>query len=554
MHADRWRLRSKLLAALGAVACTALLTVSGLTWRFDTWLYDFLIAHSGQEADPSIVLVEVDDDSLGALGRWPWPRRIHADLLDRLHEADARGIALDIAFAEPDRADLAGDAALAAAIEREGKIVLPVMVEPSQPDGVLIEVLPMPAYSAAAADMGHVEVDVDPDGVARHTYLRAGLGEARWPALALALFELQPGKGHSGALPGLLNPQTTASPYLWVRDRDVMIPYVADGKGFQRVSYLDLLRGQVPTELLRDRWLLIGVTAHGIGDTLLTPVTSTDARISGLEYQANLLNMLVRGNAITPLTRSWQLAIGLVLTLLPLLVLIWSDLRRPWLLAVGACAVVLLFCGLLLFYGRHWFAPVPTLATLLLGLAAWGVYRLQQSQRMAHSDALTRLSNRRLFDVMLTRELGAARRGNRPLSLLLIDVDHFKHYNDTQGHQAGDDALRRIGHAIAERARRPRDVPARYGGDELAAILPETTAHAAQAIADHIVRDVRALAIAHPGSGVAAVMTVSIGVATYFPILEGHEADLLERADAALYQAKQKGRDRSYCAETTTSP
>jgi len=115
------------------------------------------------------------------------------------------------------------------------------------------------------------------------------------------------------------------------------------------------------------------------------------------------------------------------------------------------------------------------------------------------------------------------------------------------------DALRRIAHAIAERTRRPRDVPARYGGDELAAILPETTAHAAQAIADHIVRDVRALAIPHPGSDVAPVMTVSVGVATYFPILESHEADLLERADAALYQAKQHGRDRSHCAETSAS-
>ncbi|TKR32773.1 CHASE2 domain-containing protein [Luteimonas gilva] len=553
MRADGRGLRWKLLAGLAAAACTALLTVSGLTWRFDTWLYDFLIAHSGQQADPSIVLVEVDDDSLSSLGRWPWPRRIHADLLDKLHGAGARGIALDIAFAEPDRSDPAGDAKLAAAIKREGGIVLPVMVEPSQPDGTLIEVLPMPEFSAAAADLGHVEVDVDPDGVARHTYLRAGLGEARWPALALALFELRPSESHRGALPGLLNPQTTASPYLWVRDRDVMIPYVSDGKGFQRVSYLDLLRGQVPAELLRDRWLLVGVTAHGIGDTLLTPVASTDTRISGLEYQANLLNMLVRGNAITPLTASWQLAFGLALTLLPLLVLAWTDLRRPWLLALGACTAVVLFCALLLHVGRYWFAPMPALATLLLALAAWGVYRLQLSQRLAHSDALTRLSNRRLFDVMLTRELGAARRGNRPLSLLLIDLDHFKHYNDTQGHQAGDDALRRIAHAIAERARRPRDVPARYGGDELAAILPETTAHAAQAIADHIVRDVRALAIAHPGSDVAPVMTVSIGVATYFPILEGHEADLLERADAALYQAKQKGRDRSFCAETTTS-
>lgn len=551
----RHDLRLRLLAGLAAIACVAVLTVSALTWRFDIWFYDFLLAHSGQVADDRIVMVVIDDDSLTALGRWPWPRRIHADLLERLQRVGARGVAMDISFSERDSADAAGDTALVEAVKRHGRVVLPVMVEPSQPDGTLIEVLPLPELAAAAAGLGHAEVDVDPDGVARHVYLRAGLGSPQWPVLALSLFDLDRGGIRQKSLPGLRNPDTApASPYLWVRDHHVMIPYVADGNGFQRVSYLDVLRGNVPEALLRDRWLLIGVTAHGTGDTLLTPIAATDTRISGVEYQANLLNMLVRGNAITPLPLAWQLPIAIVLVLLPMLLHAGVEPRRTWLLAIGAGAAIFLFSTLLLYYGRYWFAPMPTLATLLLCLALWGVYRLQHSQRLAHSDALTRLSNRRMFDVMLARELGAARRGNRPLSLLLIDVDHFKHYNDTYGHQAGDDALRRIAQAISERARRPRDVPARYGGDELAVILPETTAHAAQAIADHIVSDVRGLAIVHAESDVAPVMTVSIGVAAYFPILEGHEADLLERADAALYQAKEKGRDRSFCAETTAPP
>nr|WP_283254653.1 CHASE2 domain-containing protein [Luteimonas galliterrae] len=537
---------------MSAIVCVVALTASALTWRFDMWFYDLLLAHSGQVADDSIVMVVIDDESLSALGRWPWPRGIHADLLERLRESGARGVAMDVSFSERDIADPVGDASLAKAIRRNGKVVLPVMVEPSQPDGVLIEVLPLTELAQAAAGLGHVEVDVDPDGVARQAYLHAGLGNAQWPVLALALFDQAPGAGGRGALPGLRNPdKTPASPYLWVRDHHVMIPYVADDDGFQRVSYLDVLRGTAPASLLRDRWLLIGVTAPGIGDTLLTPVASTDTRISGVEYQANLLNMLVRGNAIAPLPLAWQLPIAIALVLLPLLLHARIEARRTWLLALGAGGTILVLSAVLLYYGRHWFPPMATLATLLLCLALWAVNRLQHSQRLAHSDALTRLSNRRMFDVMLARELGAARRGNRPLSLLLIDVDHFKHYNDTYGHQAGDDALRRIAQAISGRARRPRDVPARYGGDELAVILPETTAHAAQAIADHIVRDVRGLAIARNESEVAPVMTVSIGVAAYFPILEGHDSDLLERADAALYQAKEKGRDRSYCAETT---
>lgn len=131
--------------------------------------------------------------------------------------------------------------------------------------------------------------------------------------------------------------------------------------------------------------------------------------------------------------------------------------------------------------------------------------------------------------------------------MLLIDVDHFKLYNDGCGHQAGDELLRAVADAVARHVNRPRDLSARYGGDELAAILPETDAANAQRIAQAIVRDVAALAIPHPGNGDNATATVSIGVAACDPHRET-EASLLERTDIALYQAKKHGRNRSYAA------
>jgi len=216
---------------------------------------------------------------------------------------------------------------------------------------------------------------------------------------------------------------------------------------------------------------------------------------------------------------------------------------------VSAAALATLAVSAMLLHGaRLWFPPMPALFALLAVTAAWALYEMRQSQRHAHYDTLTRLANRRLFDDTLRRELNAGNRRASPLSLLLIDVDHFKHYNDTYGHQAGDDMLRQVARAIAAHARRGRDLPARYGGDELAVILPGIDAGAAQEIAEAIVAGVRALAIPHAGSEIAAIVTVSIGVAEVRSQHERRAEILVERADVALYRAKQLGRNCSYRA------
>lgn len=539
--------RNGLIAALVLAACVCALVFSGVTRIADNWFYDAVVGRSGNTASDRIVVIAVDDKSLSALGRWPWPRRIHADLLDRLREAHPKGIGFDVMFSEPDYSDPDGDRALATALKRSDSVVLPVMAEPLEPGGTPIEVLPMPAMVQAAAGLGHTVVDTDADGVSRSAYLRAGLGDPHWPAFALALLATQAGADGT-LIRGQRNTRPeAASPYLWVQDHRVLVPY-APSREFQQISYIDVMRGQVPASLLRNRWLLVGVTAHGVGDGVLTPLRAGDERMSGVIYQANLLNMLLQGHEIIPAANAWRLPVALMLVLVPALMLLHYRSRRAWWLIPCAALLILAISAALLSYAQTWLPPMASIFALLLVFVLVAVSGMRQSDRLAHSDALTQLANRRLFDLILQREFLATKRSERPLSLLLIDVDHFKHYNDACGHQAGDELLRTLAQAVERHVGRPRDLPARYGGDELAAILPETAAHAAHRIAEAIVRDVRAMAIPHPGTGDSRIVTVSIGVAASDPRREHDSVTLLERADVALYQAKRLGRNRSYLA------
>ncbi len=166
-------------------------------------------------------------------------------------------------------------------------------------------------------------------------------------------------------------------------------------------------------------------------------------------------------------------------------------------------------------------------------------------------DGLTQIANRRYFDLMLKREWKRLRWERESLSLILCDVDYFKAYNDTYGHQAGDDCLRCVADAISCIATRPADVAARYGGEEFAIILPRTPASGAASLAETLRRRILDLEIEHNCSAAASVVTISIGVATVAAPWQSAERAspdiLVERADTALYAAKKQGRNRVVC-------
>ena len=161
--------------------------------------------------------------------------------------------------------------------------------------------------------------------------------------------------------------------------------------------------------------------------------------------------------------------------------------------------------------------------------------------QLAATDALTGVANRRMLDQALRHEWFRAQRSCKPLSVMMIDADHFKAFNDRHGHQAGDQALRELAKVITANVRRPADLVARYGGEEFSVILAETDSHGAQQIAEHIRQAVEQLPLV---DGAERPMTVSIGIATWTAASEMTLEQLLFVADKALYQAKEGGRNR----------
>ncbi|RCJ39567.1 diguanylate cyclase response regulator [Nostoc minutum NIES-26] len=168
----------------------------------------------------------------------------------------------------------------------------------------------------------------------------------------------------------------------------------------------------------------------------------------------------------------------------------------------------------------------------------------RELQRLVTIDELTQVANRRRFEEYCAQEWQRMAREQLPLSLILCDVDFFKSYNDTYGHQAGDRCLQEIAKAIRNTVKRPADLVARYGGEEFVVILPTTNTEGAIVLAETICSAVKILAIPHRNSQVSSYVTISAGVSTEIPGTDSDFQAMITAADRALYQAKTEGRDR----------
>ncbi|MEG4344492.1 diguanylate cyclase [Microcoleus sp. A003_D6] len=180
-------------------------------------------------------------------------------------------------------------------------------------------------------------------------------------------------------------------------------------------------------------------------------------------------------------------------------------------------------------------------------------HRAEQERLIATTDGLTQVANRRCFDERLQLEWYRMMQAKQELSLIMLDVDYFKRYNDCYGHQAGDTCLVKVAKAAAAAVKRSTDLFVRYGGEEFAAILPSTDAAGAIAVADSMRQAIRDLAIPHEQSDVSAIVTVSMGIATVIPTAETSPDALVALADRALYDAKRQGRDRCIIANQMTA-
>lgn len=169
---------------------------------------------------------------------------------------------------------------------------------------------------------------------------------------------------------------------------------------------------------------------------------------------------------------------------------------------------------------------------------------ITELERHSNIDGLTGLGNRRYFEQRLQEEWSRATRKQWPISILFIDIDYFKRYNDHYGHLQGDDCLRRVAEAMHRAVKRDIDVAARYGGEEFIIMLPETNMSGAEKVARELQQTIRKMHIEHPGSNVEPFITLSIGIASHIPSFPEKAEELLHKADIALYQAKERGRNR----------
>ncbi|HCF6609889.1 TPA: CHASE2 domain-containing protein [Pseudomonas aeruginosa] len=364
----RGLVREWLLVSLLLLPLTAVLSLSsGLP--LNNLLYDRLRNLAPLAVDPRILVVAIDDRSLESLGRWPWPRSVHAELLDRLAAAGARSVLLDVIFSEPS-SNPDSDRQLARSLCRAGNVLLPLLRESVPRYGEPPrEIPPTAPLAGCAAGIGHINVEADSDGTVRSVYLREGpLGQPR-PLLAWQAF------ADAGAMPmpmpGLDDMRNLPG---WQRDHAIRIPFIGADAGFPSVPYVSVLRGEVPDSLLRDRLVLVGATAPGLGDRYVTPLSASLGTTPGVEIQANILNGLLQQRTAVDL-QPWLAALLSAAGVALLLGLMLFRSRHALLLTL-ACAALALGLSWTLLLNGWWWSPLASLVGLLLAYLIWSWRRL----------------------------------------------------------------------------------------------------------------------------------------------------------------------------------
>ena len=502
----------------------------------DSWTQDRIGQWLAPAASDRIAIVAIDDASLAQLGRWPWPRELLADAVAKLGNARAVGINLLLSDASPYPQS---DRALADAIARHGRVYLPAF---PQADGPGMTVLaPLPALARAARGVGISDFPPDADGALRQTYLASGVGAANLPAFSSLL----------AGVPVTTDPHPP-SHRDWVRQDARLLPHLASDSHYLTIPIATLLDSG-PDPRLNDKIVLLGVTAAGSSDEHYTPIQAGQPKSNGVLINAALVQAMQQQDLVRPLATGWRIALLLGVAVG------WQWLAgrrrspRPIRQALLAVAALLLADTLL----DHYLGLQLGVATLGAGMLVMTAanFFLQQShfKRLAFTDKLTGLANRHQFDERIVLALQHSQMENRPLALIMVDVDHFKRYNDHYGHAAGDDVLRQVALVLTSIARSAADTVARIGGEEFALLLPDTDATTAQALAEELRYRLLLRQIPHHDSPIGRV-SCSAGIYAATPGADTTVRNLYEQADQALYQAKRAGRDQACLYQAETAP
>lgn len=548
------------VVALSSAALILLLSHTGFLKRLELASLDFAFRLSKPlPFSDRILIVEISDADIQHIGRWPWERSWHAAMAKALTDLGARSIYFDIIFSETSTEK--EDSLFAEAIKEAKNIYLPfVFQEPSL--DIKNALLPLKRFSVHLKGSGAINISPDIDGVFRKLPLIFKDGDELSLSVALAVALDYTGLSIKDIKPGyieLAHPQEKIKLPL-IEKNKMLINWQGKWKDtFKHYSFLEVLEGykdfsenkkpRIKINDFKDSICLVAATAIGLYDVRPIPLEPEYPLIGVL---ANAISNILNKNFIT-LPPDWVGVIVLfILSLIPAFFVLGE--RPLWeTIYVFLAGVIFLFLHFFLFKKGIFLDSSRPFLGLCASYFSVGIYRFihislerQRFFKLSVVDGLTGLFNLRYFKVLLKNEFHMAKLDpSKEFCIIMCDIDHFKRFNDTYGHQGGDSVLKEVANTLKSSVR-SSDIVARYGGEEMIILLRGSSLNEGAAIAEKIRNNVENLVVKDQNN--AYKVTISLGVSVFLPIDEPDS--IIKRADNCLFKAKHLGRNRVESAES----
>lgn len=551
--------------------------------------FRFAIPNKSLKTDPNIVILTIDDNSLEFLedefGRWPWSRTVYTKMINYLEKEKVNQIIFDLMFIGYQKGSEQHDIELAKTMGLYPNIYTSMnfdsradKTKTNLPSYLKIKVdnknsnidfsnqeysnvrLILPEIINNNKNIGMINLARDNDGISRRCPLFLKYKNDFYPYLAFkaAIDHIKQ------------NENINIDKFVIDSNNDIkignksihldnegkmLINWYGANHSFEYIPFYKVIKSiksinagkqpDIPVGYFKNKIVFVGVTATSLFDIKSTPLSNI---YPGVEVQASVYNNIINKTSIKPIGDITNLMICIMLGALTSLMVI--KLRNSFFASFSTIMLGLIYIGVasyLLKYHFLWIGIINQIIVITLTFTCMFIIKyllksrdFEYTYKLATTDGLTGLHNHRYFQEHMVNNIERSKRYKSSFSLLLIDIDFFKKFNDTYGHQAGDAVLRQVADTLKKLVR-ASDLVARYGGEEMAIILDNATISEALSVADKVCKQVAA----NPyklSEGIERHVTISLGVAT-FPFHGETPAELIEYADRGMYRAKENGRN-----------
>lgn len=551
--------------------------------------FRFAIPNEKIKANPKIVILTIDDNSLEFLeeefGRWPWSRTIYTKMINYLEKEKVNQIIFDLMFIGYQKGSEPNDIEFAKTMGKYPNVYTSMNFD-NRTDKTATD---LPSYLKVNLDakdskinfanqaysnvrlilpeilknnqnIGMINLSRDNDGISRRCPLFLNYKNEFYPYLAFKAaidhveqtekIKLDKFKIDSNNDLKIGNKNLPLD-----KEGKMIINWYGSNHSFEYIPFYKLIKSiksintgnkpDIPLGYFKDKIVFVGVTATSLFDIKSTPLSSI---YPGVEVQATVYNNIINKTSIKPLGDIFNLLICIILGALTSLIVI--KMKNSLFASFSTIMLALSYIGIasyLLRFHFLWIGMISQIIIITLTFTCMFIIKyllksrdFEYTYKLATTDGLTGLHNHRYFQDHMVNSIERSKRYKSSFSLLLVDIDFFKKFNDTYGHQAGDAVLRQVADTLKKLVR-ASDLVARYGGEEMTIVLDNASISEALSVADKVCKQVAA----NPyrlSEGIERHVTISIGVAT-FPFHGETPAELIEYADRGLYRAKENGRN-----------